>query len=37
MGLGEADGSRVLLLGQNLTPEERALALETFRPMLQSA
>lgn len=27
----------VLLLPPNLTPEERALALETFRPMLQSA
>jgi hypothetical protein len=23
--------------GPNLTPEQRALALETFRPMLQSA
>jgi alkanesulfonate monooxygenase SsuD/methylene tetrahydromethanopterin reductase-like flavin-dependent oxidoreductase (luciferase family) len=27
----------VLLLRPNLTPEERALALEAFRPMLQSA
>src|SRR5437879_12370172 len=27
----------VLLLRPNLTPEERALTLETFRPMLQSA
>jgi alkanesulfonate monooxygenase SsuD/methylene tetrahydromethanopterin reductase-like flavin-dependent oxidoreductase (luciferase family) len=27
----------VLLLGPNLTPEERALTLETFRPMLRSA
>jgi alkanesulfonate monooxygenase SsuD/methylene tetrahydromethanopterin reductase-like flavin-dependent oxidoreductase (luciferase family) len=27
----------VLLLRPNLTPEERTLALETFRPMLQSA
>jgi len=27
----------VLLLPPNLTPEERALALETFQPMLQSA
>jgi alkanesulfonate monooxygenase SsuD/methylene tetrahydromethanopterin reductase-like flavin-dependent oxidoreductase (luciferase family) len=27
----------VLLLGPNLTPEERTLALETFRPMLQPA
>jgi alkanesulfonate monooxygenase SsuD/methylene tetrahydromethanopterin reductase-like flavin-dependent oxidoreductase (luciferase family) len=26
----------VLLLGPNLTPEARALALEAFRPMLQS-
>ena len=25
----------VLLLGPNLTPEERALTLETFRPMIQ--
>jgi len=27
----------VLLLGPNLTPEEHALTLETFHPLLQSA
>ena len=39
LGRGHEAGADfpVLLLRPNLTPEERALTLEAFRPMLQSA